>query len=145
MTKRELDKPEFLVGLRGDDRQQVDDYVDRLRAVASEAKEKVLLADLRRLQSALQTVASLIGKREDATAMLPVLRRADDPRPAETDERSPMPVPAEVSEQTPADHDAPESSSEWPAAGLCPRSACRGRGVTDRLAVARRLDDVPMA
>jgi chromosome segregation ATPase len=239
MTKRELDKPEFLIGLRGYDRQQVDDYIDRLRAVASEAeerarsaerldaaaadaikrarvalvqereraaeserraraaqaelerkvhttvgpriaqildlaveeakdlraraeveadeirssarseleqtcvharreldgieakcecgrrqvaqleaKEELLLADLRHLQSALQTVASVIGKREHATAMLPVLRRADEPRLPETDERNLMPMPAEASEQTLADDDAPESSAEASAATL---------------------------
>jgi chromosome segregation ATPase len=238
MTKRELDKPEFLIGLRGYDREQVDDYTDRLRALVSEAEERarvaerrydaaaadaiklvrategqerrraveaerraqalegelernthtsvapriaqifelavdeandlraraeveadqirstargevehacvqarrelgeieskcergrqqiaqleadeeLLLADLRRLQSALQTVASVISKHEDPPATLPVPPRADDPRLAETDEHAPVPAPAEATQRTPADDHAPEGNAQALAA-----------------------------
>jgi DNA repair exonuclease SbcCD ATPase subunit len=47
MTKKALDKPEFVIGLRGYDRQQVDDYIDRLRGVAAEAEERARAAERR--------------------------------------------------------------------------------------------------
>ena len=86
-----------------------------------EANEEVLLTDLHRLQSALQTVASVISKHEDTPAALPVPPRADDPRAddprlAETDGHAPVPAPAEATQRTPANDHAPEGNAQALAA-----------------------------
>jgi len=56
MTKRELDKPAFVIGLRGYDRQQVDDYIDRLRGIAAEAQERASAAEKRRDAAAAEVI-----------------------------------------------------------------------------------------
>jgi cell division septum initiation protein DivIVA len=238
MTKRELDKPEFLIGLRGYDREQVDGYIDRLRALVSEAedrardaerrydaaaadaiklvratemqerrraveaerraralegelerdthtsiapriaqifelaveeandlrgraeieadeiratargeveqacvqarreldetnakcergrqqiaqleaREEVLLTDLRHLQTAMQTVASLINKHQHVPTTPPAPTEPSDPRLATTDEPAPTPVSAQPNEQTPAHNHPPESTAKALAA-----------------------------
>jgi hypothetical protein len=85
-----------------------------------EAKEEVLVADLRQLQSALQTVASLIGNPEHAKMIQPDLPQADDPARYETDEHRspPLPVPAQRDEEMPAVECEPERSADALAATM---------------------------
>lgn len=63
MTKRELDKPEFWIGLRGYDREQVDDYIDRLRALVSEAEDRARDAE-RRYDAAAADAIKLVRATE---------------------------------------------------------------------------------